>query len=94
MLPTVFRPLTWVTAGLAAAAAAVAVAADRPPASPAATVGPAPRTVEAAEADNPRVEPGLVRWHPTFADAQTAARKSGRPVLLFHMMGQLDRQFC
>ncbi|HKB06358.1 MAG TPA: hypothetical protein VKD90_29455, partial [Gemmataceae bacterium] len=67
---------------------------DRTPATPAATVAPAPRTVPAAEADNPRVEPGLVRWHPTFADAQAAARKSGRPVLLFHLMGHLDRQFC
>jgi hypothetical protein len=94
MFPAVLRPLTWVTAGLAAAAAAVAVAADRQIATPAATVGPPPRTVAAAEADNPRVEPGLVRWHPTFADAQAAARTSGRPVLLFHMMGRLDRQFC
>jgi hypothetical protein len=94
MLPAVFRPLTWVTAGLAAVATAVAVGADRTPATPAATVGPPPRTVATVEADNPRVAPGLVRWHPTFADAQAAARKSGKPVLLFHMTGQLDRQFC
>jgi hypothetical protein len=44
--------------------------------------------------ENPRVQPGLVKWHPTFADARAAAEKSGRPVLVFHMMGQLDRQFC
>ena len=90
----VLRPLTWVTAGLAAAAAAVVFAADRPPVMSAAAVGPPPREVAVAEAENPRVEPGLVRWHPTFGDAQAAARKSGRPVLLFHMMGRLDRQFC
>jgi hypothetical protein len=44
--------------------------------------------------DNPVVSPGKVRWHASFADARAAARKSGKPVLLFHMMGQLDRQFC
>jgi hypothetical protein len=43
---------------------------------------------------NPAVEPGRVRWHPSFAEAQAVAKKSGKPVLLFHMMGQLDRQFC
>jgi hypothetical protein len=94
MFPAVLRPLTWVTAGLAAAATAVVFGADRPPVTPAVPVGPPPRVVEAAESDNPRVDPGLVRWHATFADAQAAARKSGRPVLLFHMMGRLDRQFC
>jgi hypothetical protein len=43
---------------------------------------------------NPKVEAGKVRWHKTFADACTAARKSGKPVLLFQMMGQLDERFC
>jgi hypothetical protein len=44
--------------------------------------------------DNPRIAPGLVRWHASFAKARQAARRSGKPVLLFHLMGQLDRQFC
>lgn len=43
---------------------------------------------------NPHVSPGKVRWHPSFAAACEAAKKSGRPVLLFHMMGRLDEQFC
>jgi hypothetical protein len=43
---------------------------------------------------NPHVEPGRVKWHPTFAAACRAARKSGKPVLLFQMMGKLDEQFC
>jgi hypothetical protein len=43
---------------------------------------------------NPKVQPGRVQWHPTFAKACEAARKSGKPVLLFHMMGKLDEQFC
>ena len=45
-------------------------------------------------AKNPTVEPGKVKWHKSLADAQAAAQKSGKPVLLFHMMGQLDKQFC
>ena len=94
MLRRVLRPLSWVTAGLAAAVTAVAIGADRPPAAPAAPNGPPPREAAAARDDNPKVEPGLVRWHPTFADAQAAATKSGKPVLLFHLMGHLDRQFC
>ena len=94
MFPAVLRSLTWVTAGLAPVATAVAVGADRPPVPPADPVGPPPRVVAAAEPNNPRVEPGRVRWHPTFADAQAAARKSGKPVFLFHLMGHLDRQFC
>ena len=47
----------------------------------------------AAEKDNPTVEPGKVKWHKSLADAQAAAEKSGKPVLLFQMMGRLDQQF-
>src|SRR5262249_32164036 len=55
---------------------------------------PAPATKPTDGTNNPAVEPGKVKWHRTLADAQAAAEKSGRPVLLFHMMGQLDKQFC
>ena len=48
----------------------------------------------AGEFVNPGVEPGRVRWHPTFAAACAAARLSKKPVLLFQMMGKLDDQFC
>ncbi len=44
--------------------------------------------------DNPEVEPGNVRWHADFAAACEASRKSGKPVLLFQMMGNLDDRFC
>jgi hypothetical protein len=44
--------------------------------------------------DNPKVAPGRVSWHPTFAAACAASRASGKPVLLFQMMGNLDKQFC
>jgi hypothetical protein len=43
---------------------------------------------------NPKVQPGAVVWHPTFESACAASRKSGKPVLLFQMMGKLDEQFC
>ena len=91
MPATVRRSLAWVTLGLAGAATAIATGADRQ-AGPGSVPKPSPGAV--AERDNPRVEPGLVKWHASFADAQAAAQKSGKPVLLFHMMGQLDRQFC
>jgi hypothetical protein len=44
--------------------------------------------------DNPKVPPGQVVWHPNFAAACKASRASGKPVLLFQMMGKLDEQFC
>ena len=43
---------------------------------------------------NPKVQPGLVKWHPSFAAACAAAKQSKKPVLLFQMMGKLDEQFC
>lgn len=43
---------------------------------------------------NPKVAPGAVRWHANFEAACAASRKSGKPVLLFQMMGNLDDQFC
>ncbi len=43
---------------------------------------------------NPKVPPGKVNWHADFAAACRASAKTGRPVLLFQMMGQLDNKFC
>jgi hypothetical protein len=43
---------------------------------------------------NPKVEPGKVKWHASFDAACQASAKSGKPVLLFQMMGKLDEQFC
>ena len=40
------------------------------------------------------VAPGLVRWHADFASACAAAQRSGKPVLLFQLLGQLDQEFC
>jgi hypothetical protein len=60
---------------------------------PLVTPAPKPKPAE-AKSDNPKVEPGLVKWHPDLATACEAAKKSGKPVLLFQMMGKLDDQFC
>jgi hypothetical protein len=43
---------------------------------------------------NPKVVPGKVAWHPDFASACAASRKSGKPVLHFQLLGNLDDRFC
>jgi hypothetical protein len=43
---------------------------------------------------NPKVQPGKVRWHKDFDTACAVAQRSGKPVLLFQMMGKLDERFC
>jgi hypothetical protein len=60
------------------------------------TIARAARSPQRATAPfvNPRVAPGKIRWHASFAEACAAAKKSGKPVLLFHLMGKLDEQFC
>ncbi len=51
-------------------------------------------TATGKEFVNPKVEAGRVHWHPSLAVACEAAKKSGKPILLFQMMGKLDDQFC
>jgi len=41
-----------------------------------------------------KVEPGKVRWHKAVQTAMDASARSGKPVLLFQMMGRLDDRFC
>src|SRR5438128_2200681 len=48
----------------------------------------------AGAGENPSVRPGNVTWHADFARARAASAKSGKPVLLFQMLGRLDQQFC
>ena len=55
-------------------------------------IAPAASVVTAADPE--RVEPGLVRWHADFAAARAAATRSGKPVLLFQLLGRLDEEFC
>jgi hypothetical protein len=61
---------------------------------PAAPARPTHPVAKRTDAENPIVKPGEVKWHASFQAACDAAKKSHKPVLLFHMMGQLDRQFC
>ena len=65
---------------------------ELPPKKLIAEAAPAPRPV-LIDADNPWVEPGKVRWHESFEVAKKAAANTGKPVLLFQMMGRLDQQF-
>lgn len=48
---------------------------------------------ETARVHNPKVQPGDVQWHADFVAACAQAAKSGKPVLLFQMMGNLDEAF-
>lgn len=45
-------------------------------------------------APSQKVEPGKVRWHKAIQTAMDASAQSGKPVLLFQMMGRLDDRFC
>ncbi len=58
------------------------------------TAGVIANSTAAEDAANPRVEPGKVNLHASFTEACAAAEKSGKPVLLFQMMGKLDQKFC
>lgn len=56
---------------------------------------PIRRSLGSAQAARPeRVAPGAVRWHASFDTARAAAKKSGKPVLLFQLLGALDQRFC
>lgn len=51
---------------------------------------PAERGAEPA----PLVQPGRVAWHRSPEAAFESARASGKPVLLFQLLGRLDDEFC
>ena len=53
-----------------------------------------PSIAENVKPANSKVEPGKVHWHATTELALAAAMMSKKPMLVFHMMGQLDHQFC
>ena len=60
---------------------------------------PAERTLDSAgnvqpvDDDHPSCQPGLVNWHDSFESACIASRQSGKPVMLFQLLGQLDQRF-
>jgi hypothetical protein len=61
------------------------------------------RLVQAAQATDdtaspvapktPKVEAGKVNWHASLDAAKTAAQKTGKPILLFQLLGRLDNRF-
>ena len=61
---------------------------------------PAPSPAEArtpattVPAFDERVAPGLVDWHADLDAALAAAAESGRPVLHFQLLGELDEALC
>ncbi len=55
----------------------------------------APQVTATAAADpGPRAAPGLVRWHESVDAARAAAVGSGKPVLVFQLLGRLDDELC
>jgi len=52
-----------------------------------------PGMTPAENAENPKVAPGKVNWHDDFRAAKKASRRSGKPVLHFQLLGQLDQRF-
>ena len=42
---------------------------------------------------NPTVSAGLVDWHRDFSTAIAASKQSGKPVLLFTLLGNLDETY-
>ena len=44
--------------------------------------------------DDSGFAPGKVKWHASFDKAVAAAKKSGKPVLLFQLLGNLNEEFC
>jgi len=93
------RGWLWVGSGVLATGFVACVLAAKPPrdmtkSSIETAAKRAVATTTRAVSENRAVRPGLVHWHPDLAAAQAAARKSGKPVLLFQMMGRLDREFC
>jgi hypothetical protein len=76
---------------LVATAVAVLSSGQKARATPAA---PKEDKLVSTKSDNPKVAPGKVVWHADLAAAEAAAKKSGKPVLLFQMMGRLDHKFC
>lgn len=35
-----------------------------------------------------------IRWEPSFAAACSRAAREGKPVLVLHLFGKLDEEFC
>lgn len=54
---------------------------------------PTDDTASTVPSTNPKVEAGKVKWHTSFDAAKVAAQQSGKPILLFQLLGRLDNRF-
>ena len=59
-----------------------------------AALAPGAAEFEFGRAFTKKVAPGKVVWHANYKQALAAAKKSGKPVLHFQLMGKLDDEFC
>ncbi|MDA1263986.1 MAG: hypothetical protein O2816_02770 [Planctomycetota bacterium] len=48
----------------------------------------------AADEVTPSATVPEIRWHGDYAAALAASAQSGKPVLLFQLLGRLDEEFC
>ena len=56
---------------------------------------PLKKALESGRVESPTWKTaGLVNWHSSFEAASAAARQSGKPLLLFQLLGRLDEEFC
>jgi len=55
---------------------------------------PVMRTASHTVSQDEKTKPGLVAWRKDMEDAKAQSAKSGKPILVFHMMGSLDDRFC
>ena len=53
-------------------------------------------TVKQPPATNPAIARVLkdIRWETSLAAAKARAQREGKPILLLHMMGKLNEEFC
>jgi len=42
----------------------------------------------------PKIEAGKIRWHSTFEKAAGVSGESGKPILAFYLVGNLDEALC
>jgi hypothetical protein len=59
------------------------------------TQAPSPEPLDGAmQQESEKVAPGKVIWHRNVQAAHQAAQVSGKPVLVFQLLGDLDQRFA
>jgi hypothetical protein len=59
-----------------------------------AVLGATRRALGTESTQQRKERPGLVSWHQNLKEARTASASTGKPVLLVHVLGNLDDHFC